>query len=638
MYYNPIEIIPSIIKSSRPSIYEGESFTTLEYVSKISVKVNECITEYNNFIDSVIKEVSQYKENEFYNRDLFERTMEQKFYDFRKVIELKYKSQDLTIANAINKLTAELPTHFENVINKMYENGELDVSILNAVNGLTSKFDNLNKSFTTYQNNVNDTINSFAGDIETFKNNSNDNFNSFKEEVNTELEQMKNSASIADMSKSVYDKNNNGVVDNAEALGGNPASYYAKQSDVEKLNTDVNNINTTVKSTSSLANNAYNTANTAKSNADNALSKATSMEKEFATTKSQATKALNDSANALNLVNNAISNSVNEYTHNDGKLIGSGNIGIFKSISTETIGSIMVNDNIYIVNSGGNSSIDIVKDSWYMFILDGSTINFNSGGVSIDKSLSIFTNEPTSPKENDIYVETDISYNYFCFSSTPPILRKDGSELQNGDLWFKTDTNSAFSISIGNKCEIEVYPTTCKQMNNGVWETKIVKLYKNDKWNSLSVIFISNGEMKGNLSSTPYYFKESSFRLSPTITQKDGYLEIYSKASSSGTRAGTVFVPDKIDFSCYNTIAITFSATSGANNANMLLNLICCDEIIDNYSLLDSVTIYSSTKSQEETTYYLDISSINTFGYIGIAVQSCQTTDLTMKVKEFKVY
>ena len=42
------------------------------------------------------------------------------------------------------------------------------------------------------------------------------------------------------MQKSVYDSNNNGVVDNAEKLGGNAASYYASQASVDTLSGDLN--------------------------------------------------------------------------------------------------------------------------------------------------------------------------------------------------------------------------------------------------------------------------------------------------------------------------------------------------------------------------------------------------------------
>lgn len=46
-----------------------------------------------------------------------------------------------------------------------------------------------------------------------------------------------NGTGSGDMTKAVYDQNNNGVVDDAEKLGGNLPAYYAKQTEVSALDT-----------------------------------------------------------------------------------------------------------------------------------------------------------------------------------------------------------------------------------------------------------------------------------------------------------------------------------------------------------------------------------------------------------------
>lgn len=143
MYYNHIEIIPSIIKSSRPSQFEGESFTTLEYVSKIAVKMNECVEEYNKFIDEVNREITSYKNDENYHRDMFERTMEQKFDDFKRIIDLKYKSQDLAISRAVEYMTTNIANSITEKIIEMKNSGELSDAILTALNEVNSNYENV---------------------------------------------------------------------------------------------------------------------------------------------------------------------------------------------------------------------------------------------------------------------------------------------------------------------------------------------------------------------------------------------------------------------------------------------------------------------------------------------------------------
>lgn len=53
--------------------------------------------------------------------------------------------------------------------------------------------------------------------------------------INTNMEDL----GAGDMLKSVYDTNSNGIVDNAEKLGGNAPSYYAKASDIPTVPTNV---------------------------------------------------------------------------------------------------------------------------------------------------------------------------------------------------------------------------------------------------------------------------------------------------------------------------------------------------------------------------------------------------------------
>lgn len=51
---------------------------------------------------------------------------------------------------------------------------------------------------------------------------------------------------VGDMLKSTYDANGNGIVDNAEKLGGNAPAYYAAQTDVTALSARVAALETDV--------------------------------------------------------------------------------------------------------------------------------------------------------------------------------------------------------------------------------------------------------------------------------------------------------------------------------------------------------------------------------------------------------
>lgn len=82
------------------------------------------------------------------------------------------------------------------------------------------------------------------------------------------------------------------------------------------------------------------------------------------------------------------SNGISTYIHSTGKLTGSGENGKFKATVSETVSSITINETACFVNCGGENSIELVKDVWYTFILDGATVNFKSGGGLSNSKLA----------------------------------------------------------------------------------------------------------------------------------------------------------------------------------------------------------------------------------------------------------
>ena len=164
-----------------------------------------------------------------------------------------------------------------------------------------------------------------------------------KQEVYTkqETDERINNAVIesgaADMTRAVYDKDSNGIVDNAERLGGQLPIYYA---------------------TKSAVNTAQSTANSAQSTANSAQS-----------------TAVEAKANAFSL-----------YTHTAGSLTGGGANGKFKATVSETVTKLNVNGVSCTIKSGGETQMELISGCWYTFILDGTTVNFSGGGAGISKS------------------------------------------------------------------------------------------------------------------------------------------------------------------------------------------------------------------------------------------------------------
>lgn len=96
------------------------------------------------------------------------------------------------------------------------------------------------------------------------------------------------------------------------------------------------------------------------------------------------------------------------------------------------------------------------------------------------------TTQPTSPKENTIWVNTDIAITEWVFSSAQPT----GSD---GMVWFYTSTVSPAAFNALKKNELQIYPIYAKQYIDGTWVDVQPKTYQNGNWvDWILVIFNEN--------------------------------------------------------------------------------------------------------------------------------------------------
>ena len=145
----------------------------------------------------------------------------------------------------------------------------------------------------------------------------------------------------------------------SQRLGGQLPSYYATQGSVEA----------------------------AQNSADDAMEKA-----EQADTNASEAQATADEAKEI--AQNAADGSIGTYTHSVSgtvhTLTGSGENGKFKAVSAGTISSFAVNGTNYSVRCGEETTLEMVKDGWYTFVLDtgAKTINFRTGGGLSNSKLA----------------------------------------------------------------------------------------------------------------------------------------------------------------------------------------------------------------------------------------------------------
>lgn len=108
------------------------------------------------------------------------------------------------------------------------------------------------------------------------------------------------------------------------------------------------------------------------------------------------------------------------------------------------------------------------------------------GGPGLNFKVVGGTSQPTNPRENTIWVNTDTSITSYVFSITQPT----GSA---GMVWFQIGTSSSVPFNALKKNTLRVYPTSCKQYVSGSWVAKTAKTYLNSKWTDWSTYLYDKG-------------------------------------------------------------------------------------------------------------------------------------------------
>lgn len=112
-----------VLPPTMPSIYDSESFTSLEMVSKLYGAMNALIEEFNKFDKDINSQVENFIKNETEHREVFEYNIttvikqficstEEKFTDLREVakeeVNKAIQAGDIKIAEVYDPVTESL--------------------------------------------------------------------------------------------------------------------------------------------------------------------------------------------------------------------------------------------------------------------------------------------------------------------------------------------------------------------------------------------------------------------------------------------------------------------------------------------------------------------------------------------------
>lgn len=84
--------------------------------------------------------------------------------------------------------------------------------------------------------------------------------------------------------------------------------------------------------------------------------------------------------------------------------------------------------------------------------------------------------QPANPKENTIWLNTDVDITWNSFQEEQP------EEMAEGEVWISTGAASQVAFNALKKGTIMVYPLTAKQYVDGAWVDVTAKTYQNGAW------------------------------------------------------------------------------------------------------------------------------------------------------------
>lgn len=180
------------------------------------------------------------------------------------------------------------------------------------------------------------------------------------------------------------------------------------------------------------------------------------------------------------------------YAHTVGKLTGTGTNGKFKATVNETVSTLTVNGTACSVQCGEDAEMELIAGCWYTFILDGTTVNFKQGGAGLNFKIIGSTEQPASPKENTIWINTNTTIGKYQFSINEPTTRTNGSNLIAGDVWVRTTSYSEIELPISKNGIIKIPLQDVWLYDGSNWVWQETKIYQNSEWKDLYFLEYEN--------------------------------------------------------------------------------------------------------------------------------------------------
>lgn len=180
-------------------------------------------------------------------------------------------------------------------------------------------------------------------------------------------------------------------------------------------------------------------------------------------------------------------------------------------------------------------------------------LNLSSGGGTSLNFKVVGNPQPTNPKENTIWLNTDVPITSWIFSATEP------NTAESGMVWFPVGTSSTVAFNALKKNDIQVYPLSAKQYIDGAWVNKTAKIFQNGEWVDWIVYLLKGTDLcenvTGGWSAIGLGFNsQANLPVAPTVTKNSNSVTLEVKSGSWG--CGLYRVNEKVSLTNVDKLCI----------------------------------------------------------------------------------
>ena len=225
--------------------------------------------------------------------------------------------------------------------------------------------------------------------------------------------------------------------------------------------------------------------------------------------------------------------------------------------------------------------------------------NTGGGGGGLNFKVVGGTTEPSNPKENTIWVNTDTEITGWVFSTSEP------QNPEEGMVWIATGTASTVSFNALKKNGVMVYPLAAKQYISGTWTSKTAKSYQGGAWVEWLTKLYSYGETFSDVTGGWKGVKDSGGAFAINSDH------LYIGYSGGTKRDAAMYTVNKIDTTGYSKLMVDVDITATLSGYGFSIGL-----YTSNTSYSNSFTAKTKLDTKGRVTMSLDLSSYQGSYYI----------------------